>query len=304
MSEIKYVQLEAAAFLSDSDFQLMTAEERGVYCTVIFYMLANDGFIKNEPERIAALCNCRTNFDECWRVVRNKFVSVSEADLKASRKYPTEKLYLTHKRVRKELAKARKSIKQKSLAGKASGQLRQSQKKQPFNGRSTAAELSKDKISKDKISKDKISKTKEKEVKEKAKALVHFDAFWKLYPRKQGKEKALQSWLKLEPTAELFETILTAVAAQKKSEQWEQKKYIPHPTTWLNQKRWTDEVIPKENQTRVGKTRPKIRLFPITGKVCGTKGCRLPAVYKDSSGPYDNFYCAQHMPAKVKEMYV
>ncbi len=44
----------------------------------------------------------------------------------------------------------------------------------------------------------------------------------------------------------------------------------------------------------------KIRLFPIAGKVCGE--CGLPAVYK-TSGDYDFWYCAEHMPAKVKEKY-
>ena len=38
MGNIKYVQLEAGDFLADPDFQLMTSEERGIYCSIIFYM--------------------------------------------------------------------------------------------------------------------------------------------------------------------------------------------------------------------------------------------------------------------------
>jgi hypothetical protein len=47
----------------------------------------------------------------------------------------------------------------------------------------------------------------------------------------------------------------------------------------------------------------KDRLFPIPGKTCGKRDCRLPAVYKDQSGAYDHYYCKNHMPAEVKELY-
>lgn len=55
-----------------------------------------------------------------------------------------------------------------------------------------------------------------------------------------------------------------------------------------------------ENRDQGGK---KIRLFPIAGKICSLKGCKLPAVYKDSTGSYDHYYCSQHMPENVKELY-
>ncbi len=48
--------------------------------------------------------------------------------------------------------------------------------------------------------------------------------------------------------------------------------------------------------------RKKQRLWPISGKVCGEKGCKMPAVYK-STGAFDNYFCSDHMPAKVKAKY-
>ena len=45
-------------------------------------------------------------------------------------------------------------------------------------------------------------------------------------------------------------------------------------------------------------------LFPIPGKMCGKRGCGMPAVYKDTAGDYDQLYCAEHMPEKVKAQYV
>ena len=52
-----------------------------------------------------------------------------------------------------------------------------------------------------------------------------------------------------------------------------------------------------------GQQKRKLRLYPIIGKVCGVRNCRLPAVYKDPKGAYDSYYCNQHMPEKVKEYY-
>jgi hypothetical protein len=42
----------------------------------------------------------------------------------------------------------------------------------------------------------------------------------------------------------------------------------------------------------------KTKLYPITGRSCGK--CKMPAVYKDGSGGYDSYYCADHMPEKIK----
>jgi len=81
-----------------------------------------------------------------------------------------------------------------------------------------------------------------------------FEQFWKIYPRKIGKGKALESFQKLSPNDELFATIIAAVQQQSKSEQWQQNngQFIPMPSTWLNQQRWGDE-LPMRKKTRIEK---------------------------------------------------
>lgn len=71
-----------------------------------------------------------------------------------------------------------------------------------------------------------------------------FLRFWSEYPRKVAKAKALKTWESLKPTDELFGKIMQALRTQKQSEQWNKDKgqFIPHPTTWLNQRRWEDET--------------------------------------------------------------
>ena len=71
----------------------------------------------------------------------------------------------------------------------------------------------------------------------------NFELFWFQYPNKVVKKKAHEAWLKHRPTGELFASIMQGLERAKKSAQWakDNGKYIPHPTTWLNQERWTDE---------------------------------------------------------------
>ena len=71
-----------------------------------------------------------------------------------------------------------------------------------------------------------------------------FDRFWSVYPRKQGKDEARKAWNKLKPSDTLVTTILAIIEAFKQTEDWKKDKgqYVPHPATWLNGKRWEDEL--------------------------------------------------------------
>ena len=70
-----------------------------------------------------------------------------------------------------------------------------------------------------------------------------FDVFWKAYPRKINKQEARQAFAKVSTPVE---TLTRAVAKQKLSAQWKADggRYIPYPATWLNQRRWEDELPP------------------------------------------------------------
>ena len=76
-----------------------------------------------------------------------------------------------------------------------------------------------------------------------------FESFWKVYPRKVGKEKC-RNWFKShKPKEDLVQKMIEAVEEQKKSKQWSDPQYIPHPYTWLNQRRWEDELTPSKDST-------------------------------------------------------
>jgi len=71
-----------------------------------------------------------------------------------------------------------------------------------------------------------------------------FDVFWKAYPKKQSKDQAEKSWLKLKPDEILFDSILSKIELFKTSNEWTKDggQFIPNASTWLNQKRWNDEL--------------------------------------------------------------
>ena len=73
-----------------------------------------------------------------------------------------------------------------------------------------------------------------------------FARFWSAYPNKKDKKRAHDAYLRISKKKEMpsIDVLLSAISNQKKSEQWRRDggKYIPHPTTWLNGKRWEDEV--------------------------------------------------------------
>jgi uncharacterized protein YdaU (DUF1376 family) len=97
------------------------------------------------------------------------------------------------------------------------------------------------------INTDKRLMKKEAEKKESERLEKGFRDFWNAYPLKVGKKKARESFIKIKPDVLLIGTMLGAIEMQKQSEKWSDKKYIPHPTTWLNQARWEDEIIPQSN---------------------------------------------------------
>ena len=84
-----------------------------------------------------------------------------------------------------------------------------------------------------------------------------FDSFWQAYPKRIAKAKAEEAFSKLNPDEELMKVMLAALKAWSKTDQWtkESGQFVPNPTTWINQRRWEDELPqqdkPKERKIEV-----------------------------------------------------
>lgn len=80
---------------------------------------------------------------------------------------------------------------------------------------------------------------------------VRFVTFWDVYPRKQNKKGAEKAFEKLKDV-DKWNAIQGAAYQAVNNPQWKNPAYIPLPTTYLNQRRWEDEVAPdKDAKTRV-----------------------------------------------------
>jgi len=93
------------------------------------------------------------------------------------------------------------------------------------------------------MTKRKGKERKERERKVSIEYTADFLEFWQAYPKKVGKDAAFKAWEKASHKPPLPE-IISSVEAHKKTPQWKKDggDYIPHPATWLNQGRWSDEV--------------------------------------------------------------
>lgn len=90
---------------------------------------------------------------------------------------------------------------------------------------------------------------------------ARFEKFWSAYPRKVAKPKAKAAFLKHSPDDAMLEAMLNAITAASQRDDWarDDYRYCPHPTTWLNQQRWTDEPVQAPSPTPAPVTAPKPR---------------------------------------------
>ncbi len=78
---------------------------------------------------------------------------------------------------------------------------------------------------------------------------IPFDSFWDIYPKKVGRADAEKKWNNLNPDDDIFTLINNHLSFAYLSTE---KKFIPNATTYINQKRWNDEVIPNGQQDQSG----------------------------------------------------
>lgn len=87
--------------------------------------------------------------------------------------------------------------------------------------------------------------------------LDDFDAFWRLYPRKVGKPKCRQRWARMSPAARRDALDALPVHLEHWRVAVSDPRFIPHPLTWLNGERWTDDLtVDFEVAPPAGKTAP------------------------------------------------
>lgn len=70
-----------------------------------------------------------------------------------------------------------------------------------------------------------------------------FLEFWEIYPKKIGKGKAFEEYERIKQMPD-NKILIEKVKIYKETRSWKKDngQFIPHPATWLHQRRWEDEV--------------------------------------------------------------
>jgi uncharacterized protein YdaU (DUF1376 family) len=132
-------------------------------------------------------------------------------------------------RADKEIAHYRGKIEQASRAGKASAERRS-------NVRSTDVQPT----------------NNHKPITNNQEYIDRFDIFWKQYPRKVARPNAIKAWLKIKPDDVVLKKMLEAINQQQLPSK--EIQFVPHPASWLNAKRWEDEITaPTTNVMNMGR---------------------------------------------------
>ncbi|GAG26112.1 unnamed protein product, partial [marine sediment metagenome] len=93
-------------------------------------------------------------------------------------------------------------------------------------------------------------KGKEKE-KEKGLYNPNFLSFWKEYPRKEQKKKALTAYNKIQEPKPGLQIVLDSIKSHIKTDQWDDSKFIPLPASFLNARQWEDELEPLNGNSQI-----------------------------------------------------
>ncbi|USU01746.1 YdaU family protein [Pseudomonas siliginis] len=224
MAALPYMQFYVADYLADTTH--LTAEEHGAYMLLLFSYWQT-----GKPLRIDRLATVARIPNERWPSV---------ADTLSEFFHVTETHWVQF-RVEADLEAVNSKVVTASNAGKASARAKALKKQQQLNDRSTNVD---DPLQRNGNHKDTDTDTDKNKNNTPPMVDDLFPKFWKLYPNKKGKAAAEKAWKKLKVTADLFGQIAEGLAAQVVCEAWvkDRGQFIPHPATWLNGKRWEDEV--------------------------------------------------------------
>ena len=78
-----------------------------------------------------------------------------------------------------------------------------------------------------------------------------FLTFYNSYPKHVGKADAWKAWKKHNGNLPPVDDLISKINEFKETEDWKKEngKFIPHPATWLNGKRWEDELKIEKKET-------------------------------------------------------
>lgn len=218
-------------WLSSKKIVMMTLEEEGAYIHLLAHCWDSpDCTLPDDDLELAQL----SRMGERWlnggsSTLRKCFVP-----------HPRKPERLTNLRLLEEFRKYAHWIQKSREGGIRSGEIRRKQVK----GGSTVVEPNGNSSSSSSLNSYRERKGSRGEIKLNGHG-QSFELFWAAYPRKEGKGACREWWAKHKPDDVLLGVMLAKIEEAKMTPKWKEQsgKFIPMPSTWLNQERWDDEYM-------------------------------------------------------------
>lgn len=220
-----YMQLYVADYLGDT--RHLTTEQHGAYLLLLMTMWRSDGVLSDDPAKLARIAGLT--------VARWNKIS---ADVLAF--FTPCDGGFTQGRLVAELTIADEKSEKRSQAGKAGARAKalKSNKADVAN----AARLPKH-LPEPEPEREAIASLTTLAMPTRTEIARGFLAFWAEYPKRVGKDAAAKSFEKAMRRAGGPDPLETIMAGLRRAVPgWDDPQFIPNPTTWLNQGRWTDDT--------------------------------------------------------------
>jgi uncharacterized protein YdaU (DUF1376 family) len=226
-----YMQLYVADYLGDT--RHLTTEQHGAYLLLLMTMWRSDGVLSDDPAKLARIAGLTV---ARWNKISHDVLAFFT---------PCDGGF-TQGRLVAELTIADEKSEKRSRAGKAGARAKALKDKKA--GVANAMRLPKH------LPEPEPEPEPEREaiasldiVREAAPTRTEiargFLAFWQVYPKRVGKDAAAKSFDKAMRRAggpDPLETIMDGL--RRALPGWDDPQFIPNPTTWLDQGRWTDDT--------------------------------------------------------------
>jgi uncharacterized protein YdaU (DUF1376 family) len=230
-----------------ADTMHLTTEQHGAYLLLIMAYWKNGGALSSNDSRLAA--TCRLSID-AWSMHKHTLASFFDT-------WSDPELWILV-RAEKEMEKAGNNQEKRTLRAQKAAAARWG-----IDATSNAPSIQQAMLNEcpSPSPSYKDQKTLKAPLSPKAKKTSDpswFDQFWKLYPNKVGKPKAKTSFENRCKTQADFKAIMDGLAKHVVSELFmkDEGRFQPHPTTWLNQDRYNDEVKPYVQGTNGSRSGP------------------------------------------------
>ncbi len=244
MDKLPWMQFCTGDWLKDPQLSMCLPATRGIWADAIAAMHENGrcGTLSGTPDQLVRVLRCDV---PALLAAVDDLQSTGAADVT----HRNGQITLTNRRMQRE-AKSRELNRLRQL------RYRSDQKNnapvtpmsQPSGSDSLSVSVSK----------------REKGSGEKGELEARFERFWTAYPRREATQNAWKAFQRLNPDDELLSVMIPWIGRACKSEQWQDKSKIPHPATWLNQRRWEGDPPPLLKQ-QPGKGDPSEKERPRAG---------------------------------------